>query len=145
WTTVVVNHRWAATFVALASLGVLLIPAFHIEIGAPRPDALDGPPGARAALSSLESSGIDAGVLDPFEIVVDGAPAPVVDDVSSVNGVRGVVAPEGDHWRSDTGALLVALPQSDGSGSASRNLMNRIRGVTHNMEQHILVGGVSAI
>src|SRR5699024_9949676 len=44
WATGVVKHRWAAAIIALLILGTLLVPAFQIEIGQPRPDALDGPP-----------------------------------------------------------------------------------------------------
>ena len=40
--------------------------------GAPRPDALGGPESANIALAALEESGIDAGVLTPYEIVTRG-------------------------------------------------------------------------
>lgn len=145
WSAGVVKHRWAAAILALVILGALLIPAFRIEIGEPRPDALNGPPEARAGMLALEHSGIDVGVLDPFEIVVEGDPAPVIDEVAGIDGVRGAMAPDNDHWRSDAGALIVALPQTNGSGSASREVMNSIRDITHGMDQRILVGGAAAI
>jgi RND superfamily putative drug exporter len=139
-----VKHRWAAAIVALAILGALLIPALQLEIGEPRPDALNGPADAEAGMLVLEHSGIDVGIMDPFEIVVEGDPASVVNGISGVDGVRGVIAPDDDPWRSENGALILALPQTNGSGSASRDLLGDIRDVTHGLDHQILVGGAMA-
>jgi RND superfamily putative drug exporter len=144
WSRGVVKHRWAATVVAVLILGALLIPAVQIQIGEPRPDALGGPIEARAGLEALEESGIDAGVTSPFEIVVDGDPAPVVEALGEVDGLRGVSAPEGDSWRRGQTAIVLAMPQSNGSGSASRDVLGDVREVTHGLDQPVLVGGSMA-
>jgi RND superfamily putative drug exporter len=67
-----------------------------------------------------------------------------VDAIAGVAGVRGAVAPEDDAWRGEDGALLVALPQSDGSGSAIRATLDDIRAVTHDLPQPVAVGGFAA-
>jgi len=144
WARGVVKHRWAAAVVALAILGALLIPAFQLQIGEPRPDALNGTADAEAGMLALERSGIDVGVMSPFEIVVEGDPAPVVEAISGIGGLRGALAPEDESWRSEDGALVVALPQTDGSGSASREVLGDIRAITHDLDQRVLVGGAMA-
>lgn len=144
WATGVVRHRWAAAIVALALIGALLVPAFQIEVGEPRPDALVGPQEAKAGMLALEESGIDVGVMSPFEVVVEGDPVPVVEAISRVDGVRGAVAPDDDAHRTETGALVQVLPQTNGSGSASRDLLGEVRDVTHGLDQTVLVGGQMA-
>jgi putative drug exporter of the RND superfamily len=144
WATGVVRHRWAAAIVAMALLVLLLIPALRIELGAPRPDALNGSAGAEAGMFALEESGIDAGVMSPFEIVVHGDPVAVAEAISKAEGVRGAVAPDGQAWRRDESALVVALPQSNGSGSAASEILGSIRDVTHGLDGDISVGGAIA-
>lgn len=144
WTTLVVKHRWAATVAAGVLLGTLLIPASQIEIGTPRPDALSGPENAEEGLHFLEESGIDAGVMSPFEVVVHGDPRSVAAALNEVEGVRGAVAPEGEAWRKDGVALVSVLPQSNGSGSAANDLMGDIRNVTGELDGEVKVGGTIA-
>jgi putative drug exporter of the RND superfamily len=144
WARGVVRHRWAATAVAMLILGVLLIPAVQLQVGEPRPDALGGPADARQGLAALEDAGIDAGVMNPFEIVADGDPARVVDDLAGVDGLRGAVAPEGERWRHDGASIVLALPQSNGSGSASRDILGDVRDHTQTLDGSVLVGGAMA-
>jgi RND superfamily putative drug exporter len=144
WATGVVRHRWAAAIVALALLAALLVPALRIELGTPRPDALNGPAEAEAALAALKDSGIDVGVMSPFEVVVHGDPVTVAGAISDAEGVRGAVAPEDEAWRRDGSALVIALPQSNGSGSAASEVLGSIRDVTHELDGDITVGGAIA-
>lgn len=144
WARGVVRHRWAATAVATAILGLLLIPAFQLQIGEPRPDALGGPAEAQSGLAALEDAGIGAGVLNPFEILVDGDPSRVMNALADVDGLRGAVAPGGDAWRHGEASIVLAVPQTDGSGSASRDLLSDVREQTHALDGTVLVGGAMA-
>jgi RND superfamily putative drug exporter len=144
WSAWVVRHRWPAAIVALLALALLLIPAVQLELGTPRPDALNGPPEAEAALTALEASGIDAGVLNPFEVVTHGDADAAAEAISTVDGVRGAVAPAGDAWRKDGIAVIAVLPQNTGSGSAASALLPEIREVTRGLEGDVKVGGTIA-
>jgi RND superfamily putative drug exporter len=144
WSAWVVRHRWPAAIVALLALALLLIPAVQIELGTPRPDALNGPPAAEAALTALETSGIDAGVLNPFEVVTRGDADAAAEAISAVEGVRAAVAPEGDAWRKEGISLVAVLPQNNGSGSAASDLLPEIREVTRGLEGDVKVGGTIA-
>jgi putative drug exporter of the RND superfamily len=142
WTRWVVEHRWPAAIGALLVMGGLLLPAAQINLGAPRPDALQGPDSAHLALESLESSGIDAGVLNTFEIISRGDAGAVADAVDGVEGIRGAIAPE--DWQANGTSLVVALPQNSGSGNDAIALLPEVRDAAQDADPDALVGGTLA-
>ena len=144
WGDFVVRNRWASALAGLAMLALLLVPAAQLTVGEPRPDSLNGTGAAQAGLEALDRSGIEAGVMSPFEIIVHGDPAQLTAAVGEVDGVRGAVAPDGDQWRRDGTALLAVLPQNDGGGESGRELVDRVREVTRGQVGDPLVGGSSA-
>lgn len=139
WTRWVVKHRWAAAIGAMIFMGSLLIPAASINLGAPRPDALQGPDSAHVALEALESSGIDVGVLTPYEIVTRGDAAAVAEAVSGVEGIRGAIA--SGAWQANGTSLVLVLPQNNGGGSEVTALLPDIRDAVHGADPDALVGG----
>jgi RND superfamily putative drug exporter len=139
WTRWVVEHRWPAAIIATLIMGALLIPAANLNLGAPRPDALEGPSRAHTALDALETSGINAGVFSPYEIVTRGDAGAVAEAVTNVDGVRGAIAPEA--WQTDGTSLVVVLPQNNGSGSEITALLPDIREAAHSVDAEALVGG----
>lgn len=144
WGDFVVRNRWASAAAGLALLALLLVPTTQLTVGEPRPDSLNGTGDAQAGLVALERSGIDAGVMSPFEIVVHGDPAQLAAEVREVDGVRGAVAPDDSAWRRDGTALMAVLPQNDGGGELGRELVDRVREVKHGQADAPLVGGSSA-
>jgi RND superfamily putative drug exporter len=134
-----VKHRWPAAIGAMIFMGLLLIPAAGINLGAPRPDALQGPESAHVALDALESSGIDVGVLTPYEIITRGDAATVTEAVSGVEGVRGTIAPEA--WQAKGTSLVLVLTQNNGGGSEVGALLPDIRDAVHGSDPDALVGG----
>jgi RND superfamily putative drug exporter len=141
WGTFVVRHRWPSAVVGLVLLALLAIPAMQLSVGAPRPDSLNSAGEPRLGLEALESSGIDAGVLDPLTIFVDGDPAPVVTAVAGVDGTRGVVAPDNDAWRAEGTGLVLVLPQGNGTSEDGRALVDRVRNAVDGQPGDPLVGG----
>lgn len=146
WGTLIVRNRWLAAAIGLILLVALMIPATQLTMGEPRPDALNGSGDALLGLEALEASGIDAGVTNPFEVVVhaDGNAVQLATAISSVDGVRGAVAPTGDSWNRDDTSLVVVLPQNDGGGEANANLIDDARAVTHQQAGSPYLGGYSA-
>ncbi len=141
WGAFVVRNRWMAVVVGLVILAVLIIPALQLSLGAPRPDSLSSSGNAEIALANLEESGIDGGVFDPLVIFVNGDPAPVVEAVSGIDGVRGVVLPENDRFQRDGTALVTVIPQSGGDNVEGRALVERVRSALDDVEGDPLVGG----
>ena len=143
WGAFIVRHRWPATIIGIAMLLALVIPATQLKVGEPRPDALNGSGAAQAGLDTLEQSGIGAGVLTPFEIVVHvdngGDVSTVARSVAAVDGVRTAVAPA--DWTRDGVALAIAIPQNDGSGEANTALLPKLRDAAHAEPGDPLVGG----
>jgi RND superfamily putative drug exporter len=141
WGTYVVRNRWMAVAVGLVMLGALIIPATQLSLGAPRPDSLNSSGNAGTALVALEESGIDGGVFDPLVIFVNGDPAPVVDAVNGIEGVRGIVAPDSEQFRRDGTALVTVIPQSSGDNADGRALVDRVRTALDETDGDPLVGG----
>jgi RND superfamily putative drug exporter len=145
WATVVVRHRIAATVVALVVLGALLVPAFGITVGDPRPDALNGSGAAQQGLVALQDAGIPGGAMSPFQVLVQGGDAhAVATALDSVNGLRGAVAPAGAGWSQGGSSLVIALPDTDGSSQAARTVLDRVRDVAHAQPGQVGVGGPAA-
>ncbi|MBA2468913.1 MAG: MMPL family transporter [Chloroflexia bacterium] len=141
WAAFVVRHRGASAVVGLVLLALLIIPATQIAIGTPRPDSLNSSGEPRIGLETLESSGIDAGVVDPLTILVHGDPAPVVEAVAGLDGVRGAVAPDNEQWRQDGTGLVAVIPQSNGESADGRDVTRDVRAAVDGLAGDPLVGG----
>jgi len=141
WGAFVVTHRGASAVVGLLLLALLMIPATQLAIGTPRPDSLNSSGESRMALEALEASGIDAGVMDPLTILVQGDPGPVAAAVDGLDGVRGAVAPEGDQWRREGNGLVAVIPQSNGDSASGRDLTSNVRAAIDGLAGGPVVGG----
>ncbi|MEJ7839316.1 MAG: MMPL family transporter [Thermomicrobiales bacterium] len=136
WSTFVVKHRWATAIIASVIVLGLLIPATQLEIGAPRPDSLNGTGNAQLGLEALETSGIDSGVMTPLEVVVDGDANEVLTSVAGTEGMRAAVVT----GRADAPVIAI-LPQDEGSASDHRELLDRIRTAIDPLAGQPQVGG----
>ena len=126
WARFVVRNRWAAAIASAAVLVALAAAAFSIELGNPRAESLAQSGTARAGLAKLESSGIGAGPLSPFDALVRaGDPDAVADTLATVDGIQGAVAPR--DWRRDGTALVTVIPTEDGNSREGRATLDRIR------------------
>jgi putative drug exporter of the RND superfamily len=149
WATLIVRHRFAAAALALAALLLLAIPALHIYPGDPRANALalNAPPTARQALTSLQRAGIPVGVLTPFDGIVSGNGATTANAgnaAGAVEGVRAAVAPAGPDWRQQGTAVIEVMPISDGNSSAGRATLSAVRAATHSLAGAPRYGGQAA-
>jgi RND superfamily putative drug exporter len=138
WGRFVVRHRWIVGLVALGILAIFFIPVFGFSTGTPRADALASSGSARAGLDELTGSGIGAGVLLPHDvIVVGGDPDVTARALAGAEGVRGVVAPSNDQWRSGGTALANVFPVAEDSTSTVR----AVRAEASSQPGKVLVGG----
>ncbi len=146
WARFVARGRWAAAGAAIAVLAVLVIAATSLQPGSANLDTLAHQGSARAGLVSLERAGIGAGVLEPIEILSgSGSQAQqVAGAVRGVAGVQGAVAPVGAGWQRDGTAIVEALAHADGSSTAGRDTIDRVRVAAHAVSPQVRVGGIGA-
>jgi putative drug exporter of the RND superfamily len=138
WGRLVVRRRWVVGGIALAILAVFLIPVASFSTGTPRADALASNGPARQGLDDLQTSGISAAVLTPYEVVVvNGNPGLTATRLGRVEGVSGAVAPRGPEWRrGDTAIVDVFATEED-----STSTVDRVRDAADGLPGQVLVGG----
>jgi len=138
WGRLVVRRRWVVGAISLAVLLALFIPVFSFSTGTPRAEALASSGNARVALDQLTGSGIGAGVLSPYDVVVtDGDPDATARAAAAVDGVRGAIAPTGDAWRRAPTAAVNVFPVDEDSPST----VSAVRDAVQNQPGEVLVGG----
>jgi RND superfamily putative drug exporter len=143
WARQVVRHPWIAAAAGLLILGVLLSAARTVSLGSPRADVLSKSGQAHTGLVALERSGIGSGVLQPFELLVQGtSPAQVAARIGGVPGVRGAAAPV--TWQRNGVAVVDAFPAVDGSSPAAGDALAHVRSVAHTLPGRVRVGGAIA-
>ena len=145
WGALVVRRRGAAAAASLLVLAALTLLVAGMRIGDARADALATAGEAYQGLHALEASGIGAGPLTPFEVLVRRTDvAAVARQLAGTRGVRGAVAPPGGSWRRGGTALLAVLPVDDGSSPAGRATLDRIRRAARGAPGQVRIGGAAA-
>ncbi|MBV9281705.1 MAG: MMPL family transporter [Chloroflexi bacterium] len=143
WARLIVRRPWLGALLGLLVLGALAASATTMVLGETRADALARAGDAHAGLLALERSGIGAGSLSPFEVLVGRADsASVAARLEGVAGVHGVVAPT--TWQKAGTAIVEVLPAVDANTSAGHDVLNRVRRVAHRGPGNALVGGQAA-
>ncbi len=140
WGRLVVRRRWIMGGIAVAILAALFIPVFGFSTGAPRADALATGGKARGALDQLTGSGIGAGVLSPYDVIVlDGDPDTAARAIAGVNGVRGVIAPSDEQWRRGDSAVVNVFPVAEDDAAN----VEAVRSAAGELPGSVLVGGAA--
>ncbi len=145
WAGLVVRRRWIATAGALVILAALVLAATHIQFGSANVNTLSKRGAARVGLNALESSGIGAGVLEPIEVLTPvGSADQVARAAARVTGVHGAFAAADPAWQRGGSAVVDAIPIADGSTSAGRDAITRVRTAAHAVGPDVRVGGMAA-
>jgi putative drug exporter of the RND superfamily len=145
WARLIVRRRWIAGAVGAAILIGLLAVATTISLGQTKADALSKSGDAYQGLVALERSGIGVGVFTPFEVLDHQSnPAALSRLLSQVQGVRGTVTPGGPSWRRAGTSLVEVFPIADGSSSAGKDTLDRVRQLAHSQPGNPRVGGEPA-
>ena len=134
-------NRWARTVtrrpVAVAAIGVVVVAALlvpGVQMNPSEAQAKDRP-GAGDAIAgrdALAAAHISAGVLKPFEVLVEsnGAPPPagtlalIAKRVAATPGVDGATAPAA--WRKGGDAIVEAIPGADGSAPSTKHTISKL-------------------
>jgi RND superfamily putative drug exporter len=133
-------HRWAATVVrrpflvvaaGLAIVALLLIPASDLNPADAEAKNLPGKGDAFVGRDALASAGISAGVLKPFDILVEknsnpqAVTASLVSRLEQTPGIVGAAAPK--DWRKGSSAIVEAFPTTDASSKAARKTISNLQ------------------
>ncbi len=146
WAKFVVRRRWIAAIGAAAVLIALVIAASSLQPGLPNVNTIAKQGDAKQGLLALERSGIGSGALLPNEVLVEGNASPerVAAALAAVSGVHGAVAPASPQWRRQGAAVVDAFSQPDGSSSAGRDTLDRVRNAAHAAGGEVRLGGLAA-
>jgi putative drug exporter of the RND superfamily len=139
----VVRHRWVSALLATVVLLVLALPVLGIRLGSPEVSATaTGSTPAAAAFRQLTADGLPAGVARPVEVLT-GDRAAAVQPLAEVDGVAGVLAPEGETWEADGTGLVDVVLADDPSSTAGRDALTAVRDAAAGLDG-ARVGGTAA-
>jgi RND superfamily putative drug exporter len=146
WAELVVRRRWLAVIGAGAILAALVLAATNLQPGLPNVNTIAKQGDAKQGLIALQRSGIGSGALLPNETLIEGATSPekVASALAVLPGVHGSVAPNSPQWRHSGAAIVDSFTTPDGSTSAARDVLARVRSVSHAAGGEVRVGGVPA-
>jgi putative drug exporter of the RND superfamily len=145
WAQGIVNKRVLATVGALVVLAALVLAATNLHPGIADVNTIAKKGDAKDGLVALERTGIGSGALLPHEVLVRGAsPDKVASAVAGVDGIHGAVAPADASWRKQGTALVDAFPTPDGSSSAGRDLVGKVKDAAHAQGPGVKLGGQQA-
>jgi RND superfamily putative drug exporter len=144
WATLIVRRRWVATGVALLILAALILPLGRLVVGDPSADSLAKTGDAHAGLVELENAGIGPGPLDTIEVLAPKARIPAaLAALQGIQGTHGAVAPDNPAWRRGDTGIIADVLISDGSTSAGRAAIDRVRSAAH-IVPGVRIGGNAA-
>ncbi|HEX3510914.1 MAG TPA: MMPL family transporter [Solirubrobacteraceae bacterium] len=146
WANLVVRRRWVAALGAALVLAALVLAATSLQLGLSNLNTIARQGDAKQGLLALERSGIGPGALLPQEALVTGSrpPAKVATALAAVPGIHGAVAPASSEWRNSSGAIVDAFGVSDGSSSAGRDTLKRVRASVRAAGGDVRLGGLAA-
>ncbi len=146
WANLIVRRRWVAAIGAGLVLAALVVAATNLQLGLANLNTIAKQGDAKQGLIALENSGIGSGALLPNEALVEGATSPdkVAAALGAVPGVHGAVAPASSQWRRGGAAVVDALQTPDGSSSAGRDVLARVRTAAHEAGDGVRLGGLGA-
>jgi len=146
WAELIVRRRWIAAVGAALVLAALVLAATNLQLGTSNANTIAKEGNAKQGLVALERSGIGSGVLLPAEVLIGGStsPAHVAEELSSVAGVHGAVAPALAQWRRPGAAMVDEFPTSDASTAAGRSTLEHVRAAAHAAGPEVRVGGIGA-
>ncbi|RVX47647.1 RND superfamily putative drug exporter [Nonomuraea polychroma] len=141
WARGVVRLRRPAALVSGGLLVALSLTALGVDLGLPESRHLKTTGPGHDGLVALTSAGIPAGVVTPIDTLVTGDPAAAIGQISQVEGVATVLAPESAAWRRQGSAVVSVLPVAENGTAAGEATITRIR---ETVPDNVRVGGNAA-
>jgi putative drug exporter of the RND superfamily len=132
WAGFVVRHPWPIAAVGLVIVGALVFEGFHLNASEAQVKYYPGTGDAINGRQALAAAGISAGVMKPFVVLVNPgtSSSAVVSKLDSTPGIADAVAPAA--WQNRGYRLIEAFPADDGSSSAGKAAIKRVRAELNN-------------
>ena len=130
WAATVVRRPWPVAALGIVITGALLFYGVQLNPSDAQAKDLPGAGDAHAGLVALTDAGVSAGVLKPFQVVVEGPSTPeqlgaLATRLEGVEGIAGAaVVPPG---RAEGLALVEAFSTADGSAKPTRSTITRLK------------------
>jgi putative drug exporter of the RND superfamily len=154
WSGYVTRRPGRVAIAGLALVALLLIPAAKLNPSDAEAKNLPGSGDAFDGRDKLAAAGISAGVMKPFNILVEGKTDPgtlrqIVSTVAQTKGVAGAAAPPGTDWRRGDKALIDAFPVEDSSAKPMRRVISNLQhdvlpALSQQTGARVTLGGVAA-
>jgi RND superfamily putative drug exporter len=127
WAQLVMRRPIAIGAAGLAIVGVLLFYGLQLNPSEAQAKDLPGAGDAIDGRAALTAAGISAGVMKPFDVLVEhGAdPEPIAAKLRATPGVAGAVAPSA--WRKDGNSIIEAFSSTDGATKDTRHTISVIK------------------
>ncbi len=144
WAQAVSRRRWLAAGAGMAVILALALSATNLQLGAADANTIAKEGAAKQGLDALEHAGIGEGSILPHEVLVSGSSAEaqkVAQDLNSVPGVHGAVAPSGPAWNRGGTHIVEAIPIPDSGTGEGHDTLNGVRDTAHSAGTNVRVGG----
>ena len=124
WAGLVMRRPLPVAAAGVAVVGVLLFFGLQLNPSEAQAKDLPGSGDAIAGRSALAASGISAGAMKPFVVLVHGSNADAIAaKLRSIPGISGASAPKA--WHKSGYALVEAIPSADGADKSVRTTISR--------------------
>ena len=141
WGDFVMRRPWPVALTGLAIVGVLVFYGVQLNPSEAEAKNIPGKGDAINGREALAATGISAGVLKPFVVLVEngGDRQAIVAKLHAVPGVVGAVAPP--DWVKGDASLIEAFPDADGAAKSTRGTIKRVRAALKGTDASL--GGVA--
>jgi RND superfamily putative drug exporter len=140
WAHLVMRRPLLIGGIGVAIVALLLAGGVQLNPAEAQAKDLPGKGDAFKGLNALDRAGISAGVLKPFDVLVQGKATSadfqrIVHGLEQTPGIAGAAAPPS--WRRGQYAIVEAFSSSDGATDASSNTITRL--------QHTVLPGLQKV
>jgi putative drug exporter of the RND superfamily len=142
WARLVMRRPLQVGAAGLAVVGVLLFYGFQLNPSEAQAKDLPGAGDAINGRAALAAAGISAGVLKPFDVLVEHSASrgPILARLQATPGIDGAVAPPA--WKNGGDSLIEAFPSADGASKQVRTTITDVRSELKGT--NATLGGVAA-
>src|SRR5664279_65209 len=127
WATFVMRRPLPVAVIGVAIVGTLVFYGVQLNPSEAQVKDFPGSGDAIVGRATLANAGISAGVMKPFDILVEGgrSTAPIVAKLRATPGIAGAVAPP--DWRKGSSSIVEAFATTDGASKPARSTIKRVR------------------
>ena len=129
WAMLVMRRPLPVAVIGVAIVGTLVFYGVQLNPSEAQVKDFPGSGDAIVGRATLANAGISAGVMKPFDILVEGgrSTAPIVAKLRATPGIAGAVAPP--DWRKGSSSIVEAFATTDGASKPVRSTIKRVRAV----------------